>query len=114
MVTGGETDLENEINCAAGMETDTEGLELAAFDATAEPVAMVPLVFGIDATAGPAAVVPLVFVIASMLFAALSVIYAFRVRIVPMLGRFGRRSGFAPFVETAQWTARVDAPGLPF
>ena len=41
-----------------GLETDFEGLESAAFDASAPPAATLPLVFDIAATAEPAALVP--------------------------------------------------------
>ena len=74
---------------ATGLDNDSEGLELAAFDATAWPAALVGLLPG-------------VFVIA---FAALSVVYAFRV-----FGRFAGRPGFAPLVDEAHETAQVDVP----
>ena len=85
---------------ATGLEADSEGLELSAFDATAGPAATLPLVFQIAATGGPAAFVPWVFVIA---FAALSVVHAFKVFV-----RFAGRPGFTPFKDETHETTRVD------
>ena len=77
-----------------GLEKDFEGLESAAFDATAPLAATLLLVFDNAATAGPAALVPGVFAIA---FAALSVIFAFRKRI-----SLSGRPEVVPLVEDDQ------------
>ena len=84
VVAGERIDLDNGIICDDGMENDFEGLEPAVIDATAEPAATVPLIFGNAATAGLAAFVPWVFVITH---AVLSVVYVFRA-----IARFVRRT----------------------
>ena len=84
----------------AGLEKDSEGLEPAAFDATAWSAATLPLVFDIAATVGHAAFVPGFFFVTT--FAALSALN--------MFGRFAGKFGFAPLLEVAQATAKVDAP----
>ena len=60
-----------------GLEKDFKGLEPAAFDAIASLAATLPLVFDCAAIAGPAALVLWVFAFA---FAALSVLFALRMR----------------------------------